>query len=111
MTDPTHKHHEGLPHEEIRDMIASKIKSAPVHVGFWSNDPEYRAIMVANLKAAQQQIEDFDLGRGLRIVANSLGLREYDVSDRVSYNKETYHAFIGTPEEVTKVYPGIDPEQ
>jgi len=106
MTDPTRKHHEGLPNAEVRDLLADSLRNHDVSTGFYG-DARLRNHLLAQVEQAQNRLEAFDLGRGLLCIAKKFGFEEHDVSDLVSYNSESYRSFIGTKKECIERYPQI----
>lgn len=108
MTDPTHNHHDGLPHADVRNIIADGLRDHKVSLGFYSgNSVEARSALIERIEAAKRQLEAFDKGQGLLAIAQAFDFREFDVSDLVSYNSETYRAFIGTVDEAHERYPKL----
>jgi hypothetical protein len=102
--DPTHKHHDGLPHNQIRDLIATEERDQDVSNGFYGA-PEFRAMLVARIAETQRALAAFDKGAALRQIAKQFGWTEHDVSDFVTYDAKSYHGFYGTDEEFKAVYP------
>lgn len=103
--DSTHAHHDGLPLAEIRDFLAREIKSGnQVALGLHA-DPNYREFLAKQLVQAQKDLEDYDKGTALGMLMRQLGFQEFDVSEVVPYNSETYRSFFGTHEEFVERYP------
>lgn len=102
--DPTHKHHDGLPNNQVRDLLAVEVKNHEVAQGLYGVD-EFRDFLVKEVEKAKRVLAAYDKGRGLKAILAQFGWKEHDISDYVEYDKETYHGFIGTDEERKTVYP------
>ena len=97
-------HHQGLPDDQVRDLIARTIKPAAI-TGFWSKNDDYERMLVERVEKAVKELEGYRLGRSMRQIAEQFGWDAFDVSEYVAYDKDTYVDFVGTREELAQIYP------
>lgn len=104
--DPTQRHHEGLPNDQVRDLLAAEIRSSPdVQMSLYADDGKLREILVRNVEQAQAKLDAHDKARGLKQIMDQFGWKEHDISDYVDYDQTTYRPFIGTEAERKERYP------
>jgi len=116
MTDPTQEHHKGLKYAGLRDHIAEQLRSNPnvrisVHCDSDAARENFREHLEESLRKAKEALSAFHRGTSYRAVMQANGWDDYDVSDRVRYDPETYLSFIGTEEEFEKCYPEARTEE
>lgn len=100
----TDNQHEGLPHRELRDLIAVEDRNPHAFIGV-----ETRAGVRESLVAAQDKaraaLEAFDRGTGFTSILSSFRWCIWDVSDHVHYDPAVYHNFVGTRTELEDKWP------
>lgn len=89
--------HEGFSQQEIRDFLAQELR-----------DLEKEG--VPSVEYAKRQIEIFQnmlkyakKADAVRCLIEEKGWKEWDVSDDIPYNRETYFSFVGTEEEFKRL--------
>ena len=101
-------HHDGLPNNQVRDLVADGLRSPRCSVGAATGSEfseQYREHRVGQINKAEGDLRDFDQGQALNGIIEQFGWRRHDVSDLVSYDPKTYREFIGTDEERAARYP------
>lgn len=104
MTDSTHRHHDDLENNQVRDLLAEELMDFRVGNGV-TGDRVLRDLLLREIERTTAALEAFDKGVGFGLILRQFGWREHDVSDDVSYNSETYRCFIGTDKEREELYP------
>ena len=97
--------HKDFYDREVRDFLAKELTQARRESSFIS------------VEYAEKQIREFQYAlkhaRKVRAVEYLIAEKkweEYDVSDEINYNKETYFPFIGTKEEYDKLMQQLNDE-
>ena len=108
------EHHEGLADRGLRDLVADQLRfdKHGTGMGFHctGNPERLRASLEASARKAQETLDGFDAGRGLRKVVDLLGWDVHDVSDHVAYDSKAYRDFVGNREELMQRYPNAEPD-
>ena len=99
MSDPTQKHHDGLPNDQIRDLLAAEERDADVSMGLYGTNDAFREMLVRNVEEARQRLLAYDRGQAFKSILDKFGWKIHDVSDYVAFNNKTYRPFVGTAEE------------
>lgn len=105
MIDPTQKHHEGLPNNQVRDLLANEARDTDVMLGCFAPNDGFRDMLVRNVEEARKKLLAYDRGQALKSIMDRFGWKFHDVSSHVTYNGKTYRNFVGTDEERQQVYP------
>jgi hypothetical protein len=105
MSDPTENHHDGLPNNQIRDLLAAEERDTDVSMGLYTSNDDFRAMLVSNVEIAKKKLAAYDRGQALKSVMDKFGWKLHDVSEFVEFNSKTYRSFVGTDEERKAVYP------
>ena len=107
---PVESHHAGLTNYALRSFVAQEQRRAYANVGLHGST-EMRAVYADAVKAAEEKLKDYDMGVALRVILDKFGWDLHDVSDRVTYDEDTYRHFIGTDEEFKQIYGDIGEEE
>ena len=89
--------HKGLDKPEIRNFLAQGIGHS------YEGEVEYLKGKISEL---EEQLEKAVKVQASCELIESNGWQWFDVSDEVkNYDKQTYHSFVGTEDEVMSVFP------
>lgn len=98
--------HNGLDKKEIRDFL-SQWKRREGLIGRASEI----GFIESEIKELQERLIHCKNHLGITSLIESNGWKEFDVSDDVPYDKDTYFSFLGTEEEFKKFCDKIIQEQ
>lgn len=105
MSDSTQRHHDGLPNNQIRDLLAAEERDTDVSMGLYTSNDEFRDMLVRNVEEARKKLVAYDRGQALKSVLDKFGWTVHDISEFVEFNSKTYRSFIGTEAERDEIYP------
>ena len=90
--------HNGLEQAEIRNFLAKELHKCLLAGGF--DNIERVQNEIKRLNALLEECKKYE---AIRLMMSSLGWSDYDVSEDVIYNVNTYFPFIGSEEEYAKL--------
>ena len=101
--------HNGLENNEVRDFLGKELHLCRMNGG--CNSEEYIKMLELQIIEAKIRIDVCKRLTALSQLINFKGWSEFDISDRIYYNKSTYIPFIGTQEEYDNLIVKINKEE
>ena len=89
--------HEGLSQKEIRDFLAQQLRQGERKGGLTSREDVEDQIR--RLQVLLKSIKKVEM---MRTLIEEKGWKEWDASDYILYDRESYFPFVGTEEEYNK---------
>jgi len=83
--------HKNFEREEIRDFLAQQLEAS------WTGEAVER--LEEHISRLQKRLDAAKQSRAVLALIEALGWEDWDVSDKTSYNSETYFPFVGTKDE------------
>lgn len=90
--------HKSFTQREIRDYLAQELKESQEEGGFIS--VEYAEEQIKHFQDMLKYAKKFE---AVRCLMAERGWEDWDITENIAYNKETYFPFIGTEEEFNKL--------
>lgn len=98
--------HSDIPKKEIRDFLGQWSHRE----GFLGDASEIK-YLEKTIKEAEERLIHCRNHRAVITLIKSNGWKEFDISDEISYRKDTYFPFIGTEEEFESLKNKIKNEE
>lgn len=90
--------HRGFSQSEIRDFLAQELRESQKEGGFVS------------VEYAEDQIKHFQKFEATKYLMTEKGWEDWDITDYILYDRETYFPFVGTEEERNKLLETLKKE-
>jgi len=92
--------HKDLDKFEIRDFLSKQLRDELCGCGFYYDIEQLETY----LDKAQKQLKHAKSVNAIKHLIETLGWKDFDISDIVGYDPKTYFTFLGTNAEFEKVF-------
>ena len=93
--------HKGFNQSEIRDLLARELRDSKKRGGIGGDYTEkYLEEQIESMKETLKYVRKTN---ALQLLVEEMGWEEWDISEYVPYNEETYFSFIGTEKEYNEL--------